>query len=97
MRGDEDMDFRIELDSHHTNADNGWIRAGWDFDVSTEATEIELLFQDAEAPSWAAINGWELSVPVSEIQAAVHGIIFRPENGAHGDQGFVDIDNIELF
>ncbi len=97
MRGDEEREFRIEFDSHHTSEETGWIRAGWDFTVPAEASDIELRFEDAEAPWWAESSGWELSVPVSEIQAAVNGIIFRPENGINGDEGFVDIDNIEFF
>jgi hypothetical protein len=94
MRAEKQRAFRIEFDSSYSTADNGWIRPGWDFKISEEPTEIALPLADATAPSWAADP---LTAPVEEIMTKIHGVIFRPENGANGDQGLIDIDDIEFY
>ena len=107
VRADQSRELRFEMDSPFASAANGWMREGWFVDVTEEATQVEVLFEDADIPFWGYDQGNERNAELQEILGAVMAILFSPRcvgQDTSGflpegttDDGFVEIDNFEFF
>lgn len=92
---------RIGIESHANSHANEGVSFGWMVEATDSLAEIELLFSEAEPPSWAAPNDDVLE----DVLAIVHGITIQPqvvENSGYLGEGIVDegsvqVDNIEFF
>lgn len=106
-KSDQERALRLDLTSPANSAEDSGIRKGWDVEVGPEASEIEVVFSEAETPDWARNEGLDPKDPLSDVLRSVTGISFQPEclgmdlSGFLGkgitDKGFLEIDAIEFF
>jgi hypothetical protein len=106
LRADVARTLRFDLDSPESSRASEGIRSGWEVPVSQEPRRVELLFQDAAIPSWAAADG--PSDDLQNILRTLSGVVFFPNcagrdlaTGQLGpgvtDPGFLEVDQIEIF
>jgi spore coat protein H len=104
VRSDELRTLRVDVDSPKNSAANQGIEVGWDVSVDVTAKTATVSFAEASVPGWATVPGGNLT---SILQSAT-GLTFRPLcnhvdlSSGHlpagtTDNGWVDIDDIELF
>jgi len=92
---------QIGLESRASSQAAAGVLFGWLVQATASSTEIEVLFADAEIPSWAPPNDDVLE----DVLRAVYGLAVQPQvvqnSGYLGegvvDMGSVQIDNIEFF
>jgi hypothetical protein len=83
------------------------MREGWFIDVTEEATQVEVLFEEADIPWWGYDQGQERNAELQEVLGAVLAVLFSPRclgQDTAGflpegttDQGFIEVDNFEFF
>jgi spore coat protein CotH len=106
VRADRARVLRFDLDSPASSRAIDGIRSGWDVPVSEAPTLMELSFQDAAIPAWAASSG--SSDELQQVLRTLTALVFFPNcagrdlnTGQLGqgvrDNGFVAIDQIEFF
>jgi hypothetical protein len=103
VRSNERRSLRIDVDSPQNSAADQGVQLGWNVIADTAAGTATVLFAEAKVPSWADDPGDSLVVV---LQSAT-GLTFRPqcihvEGTGHlpagvTDDGWVDIDDIEIF
>jgi spore coat protein H len=103
VRSNEPRTLRLDIDSPKNSGRDKGAEVGWDVQAGATATPVELLFANAKLPVWATPTGDSLTA----IQQNATGLMFRPQcnhRDASGqlpagttDQGWVDIDDIEVF
>jgi hypothetical protein len=103
LRSNAARTVRVDLKSPKNSGTNDGIQVGWDVNVTTAPTVIEVVLADAKVPSWA-------TDPKDDLQAIlkyVTGLSFQPNcigrNGSGQlpdgvtDVGWIDIDAVEMY
>jgi hypothetical protein len=95
--------FRVEVESPMNSKANEGIKMGWDVVLSSETTQLTVMFADARVPSWAVDPGDSLA----GVLRSATGISFKPEcanrdssgqlPAGTSDNGWVDLDDVEFF
>lgn len=95
--------LRMDIDSPKNPGFMKGIRRGWDIVLDSTPKTIEVLFAEAQTPSWGGVV--DDSLP--EVLATMAGLYFQPQcvgRDAAGflpagtnDTGFVDIDDLEFY
>jgi hypothetical protein len=103
VRSNERRVLRLDVDSPKNSKINEGIAMGWNITIGDEPSTVSVAFADAEIPSWAADPGDSLS----DVLRNATALMFRPQcNHLDGtghlpagftDDGWVDIDDIEVF
>jgi hypothetical protein len=107
VRADQERILRFDLYGPESSARDQGITYGWEIPVSTEPTEVELLFEDAALPAWAIAQGRDPGDDFADVLATVASIAFHPMcvgRASDGflpegttDLGFLAVDEIEFF
>jgi len=95
--------LRMDIDSPKNPGFMQGIRRGWDIILDTAPKTIEVLFAEAQTPSWGGV----VNDSLPEVLATMAGLYFQPQcvgRDAAGflpagtnDTGFVDIDDLEFY
>lgn len=103
VRSNERRVLRLDVDSPKNSKINEGIAMGWNISVGVETSTVSIAFADAQIPSWAAAPGDNLS----DVLRNATALMFRPQcNHLDGtghlpagvtDDGWVDIDDLEVF
>ena len=108
LRAEKPRIFTVSIDSAFATEKDGYLRPGWDIDITDEAAQYEVRFEDLVYPWWAEeLYGITPASTVEQVLPAARGLQFQPllagvdEDGflpeGTTDKGSVDIDDIEFF
>jgi hypothetical protein len=106
-RADQTRTLRLNIDGSHASAANDHARYGWDVALTDQPTPIELLFAEAALSPWRIEQEIDPGYTRADALTVASGFTIEPQcvgcapsgmlPDGTTDEGFVQLDDIELF